>query len=40
MGILLDKNKIKSENWEEECNTMIQQGYVVIVENNEVYWVR
>ncbi len=32
--------KIKSENWEEECNTMIQQGYVVIVENNEVYWVR
>lgn len=34
------KEKIKSENWEEELNTMISQGYVIITENNEIWWVR
>ncbi len=32
--------KIKSENWELELSTMIEQGYVLITENNEIYWIR
>jgi hypothetical protein len=32
--------KIESIDWQKECNAMIEQGFVLIMEDDKVWWVR
>lgn len=36
----MEKIETTEENWHNECNTMIEQNYILIVEDGKIFWVK